>query len=155
MEYGAAAALEADGGAATAGDFGEDRLHLTGNYFGDGGEAQAVFVAEGQVAEEIADGDDTASFQSGGAVRAYAVEVFDRVGQGDGGHRILATLLYHRSRVGGVTLGKSKDLTQRTQRKAEDKEKGRRENLPQRRRGRRKNRRKGNPRPRFAGRATT
>ncbi len=98
--------MEADGGASAARDFGENCLDLAGDYCGDGGEAEAVFVAEGEVAQQIADGDDAASFESGGALRAYAVEVLDRVGEGDG-HRdvcaclapAVASLLYHRSRV--------------------------------------------------------
>ena len=106
VENGAAAALEADGGASAARDFGENCLDLAGDYFGDGGEAEAVFIAEREIAQQIADGDDAASFESGGALRAYAVEVFDRVGEGDG-HRdvcaclapAVASLLYHRSRV--------------------------------------------------------
>ena len=84
VKDGAAAAFEADGGPSSACDFSENRLHLAGDYFGDGGEAEAVFVAEREIAEEIADGDDAASFESGGTLRAYAVEVFHRVGERDG-----------------------------------------------------------------------
>ena len=78
-------------------DFGENCLYLAGNYFGDGSEAEAVFVAEGKIAEQIADRDDAASFESRGALRAYAVEIFDRVGEGDR-HQMgaSASLLYHR-----------------------------------------------------------
>jgi hypothetical protein len=54
---------------------------LAGDYFGDGSEAKAVFVAEGEIAQEIAHGEDTASFESGGALRAYAVKIFDRIGK--------------------------------------------------------------------------
>jgi hypothetical protein len=80
VKNGAAAALEADRRTPAACDFGEDRLDLARGYFGDGSEAEAVFVAERKVAEEIAYGDDAASFQGRGAVGAYAVEIFDRVG---------------------------------------------------------------------------
>jgi hypothetical protein len=88
VEDGAAAALEADRGAPSACDFGENCLNLARNYFGDWSETEAVFVAEGEIAEEIADGDDASSFESGGALRTYAVEIFDGVGQGDGRHRM-------------------------------------------------------------------
>ncbi len=117
VENGAAAALETDGGSAAAGDFGENRLHLARDDFGDGREAEAVFVAEGKIAEQVADGDDAASFESGGAVRADAVEVFDRVGEGDG--HVGSSLLYHRLWLGCVSRGKSKDLTQSARRKPE------------------------------------
>src|ERR1700683_2974554 len=80
----AAAALEAYGSASAACDFGENCLHWAGDYFGDGGEAEPVFVAKGEIAEEIADGDDAASFERGGALRAYAVKILHRVGERDG-----------------------------------------------------------------------
>jgi hypothetical protein len=80
VKNGAAAALEADRAAPAASDFGENCLDLARDYFGDGSEAEAVFVAEGKVAEEIAHGDDAASFEGRGALRTYAVEIFDRVG---------------------------------------------------------------------------
>ena len=84
VKDGAAAAFEADGGPTAACHFGENRLHLAGDYFGDGGEAEAVFVAEREIAEEIADGDDAASFESGGTLRPDAVEILHRVGKRDG-----------------------------------------------------------------------
>src|SRR5271156_7052136 len=88
VEDGAAAALEADGRSPAARDFGENCLHLAGNYFGDGCEAKAVLVAEREITEEVADGDDAASFERGGALRANAVEIFHRVGESDG-HQIV------------------------------------------------------------------
>ena len=50
VENRAAAALEADRGSSAAGNFSENCLHLAGDYFGDGSEAEAVFVAEGKIA---------------------------------------------------------------------------------------------------------
>src|SRR5580692_10396739 len=83
VKDGAAAAFEADGGPSAACDFSENRLHLAGDYFGDGGEAKAVFVAEREIAEEIADGDDAASFERCRALRTNAVEILHRVGERD------------------------------------------------------------------------
>src|SRR5580704_4093969 len=80
---GAATAFEADGGPSAACHFSENCLHLAGNYFGDGGEAKAVFVAEREIAEEIADGDDAASFERCRALRTNAVEILHRVGEKD------------------------------------------------------------------------
>ena len=80
VEDGTAAAMEANGSSSAAGYLGENRLDLARDHFGDSGEAEAVFVTEGEITEQVAHGDDAAIFQSGGALRAYAVEVFDRVG---------------------------------------------------------------------------
>ncbi len=49
QEHAFAIAGEADGGA--GGDFGLDGISVAGDYFGDGREADAVFVAEGEIAE--------------------------------------------------------------------------------------------------------
>jgi len=75
-----AAAREANRTASAGGDFREYRVHLAGNNFRDGRETDAVFVAEGKIAEQIADGGQTALFENRGAMRADASEIFHRVG---------------------------------------------------------------------------
>ena len=80
----AAAALEADGGPSSAGDFGENRVNLSRSNFGDGRETQAVFVAEGKIAEQIGDRENATFFERGGALRADSAQIFDRIGKSDG-----------------------------------------------------------------------
>jgi len=55
-------------------------VHLAGNNFRDGRETDAVFVTEGKIAEQIADGGQAALFEDCGAVRADASEIFHRIG---------------------------------------------------------------------------
>ena len=97
----AAAAREANRGASSAGDFGENRVDLPGNDFGNGREAKAVFVAEGKIAEQIGDGENAALFERGGALRTDSAQIFDRIGKSDGHssetreRRPITSLLYH------------------------------------------------------------
>ncbi len=55
-----------------------------GHGFGDGREAQAIFVAEGEIGEQIGDGDDAAFFEDGGALGADVLQEFDGVGKLNG-----------------------------------------------------------------------
>jgi hypothetical protein len=80
VEYCSAAAREANSAASAGGDFREDGVHLAGNNFRDGRETDAVFVTEGKIAEQIADGGQAALFEDCGAVRADASEIFHRIG---------------------------------------------------------------------------
>ena len=78
--YSSAAAREADRAASAGGDFREYGVHLAGNNFRDGRETDAVFVTEGKVAEQIADGGQATLFENSGAMRADASEIFYRIG---------------------------------------------------------------------------
>jgi hypothetical protein len=83
-------------------------VNLAGDDFGDFGETDAVFVTEGQIAQQIAGGEESAVFEKGGAVGADAAKKSDGSCQGDAhAFRIsagcclirvpgLAGLLYHR-----------------------------------------------------------
>ncbi len=85
VEYrSAAAAGEANRAASAGGDFREDGVHLAGNNFRDGRETDAVFVTEGKIAEQIADGGQAALFEDCGAMRADASKIFHRICQRDG-----------------------------------------------------------------------
>ena len=55
-----------------------------GMIFGDLREADAVLVAERQIAEQVADGRDAALFEHRGALRADAAQILHRIVQGDG-----------------------------------------------------------------------
>ena len=77
-------------GTATGGDFREDCVDLAGDDFGDGSEADAVFVSERKVVEEFPDRGDAALLKSRGALRSHAAEILHRMGQrnrvGGSGH---------------------------------------------------------------------
>jgi hypothetical protein len=77
VEYGGAAAPEADGGASSGGYFAENGVNLAGDDFGNFCETDAVFVTEGEIAEQIAGGEKAAFFEDGGAVGADAFDEFD------------------------------------------------------------------------------
>ena len=64
-------------------DLGENGLDLAGNELVDGRKADAVFVAEGKIAEQIADGQDAALLENRGAVGSDAAQKFHRVFEGD------------------------------------------------------------------------
>jgi hypothetical protein len=55
-------------------------VDLAGNYFRDGRETDAVFVAEGEIAEQVAYRGQATLFENCGAVRADASEIFHRIG---------------------------------------------------------------------------
>ena len=78
-----AAAREAYRAASAGGDFREDGVHLAGNNFRDGRETDAVFVTEGKIAEQIADGGQAALFEDCGAMRADASKILHRIRQRD------------------------------------------------------------------------
>jgi hypothetical protein len=50
---------------------------LARNDFGNFCETDAVFVTEGEIAEQVAGGEESAVFEDGGAVGAYAFDKFD------------------------------------------------------------------------------
>ena len=75
-----AAAREANRAASAGGDFRENRVDLTGNNFRDGREADAVFVTEGKIAEQISDRGQATLFEDCGAMRADASKIFHRIG---------------------------------------------------------------------------
>jgi hypothetical protein len=84
VEDGRATASEANGGASAGGYLCENGMNLAGNNFGDFSEADAVFVTEGKIAEQVAGGEESALFENCGAVRADASKKFYWSGQGDG-----------------------------------------------------------------------
>jgi hypothetical protein len=61
-----------------------DCVNLSGDDFGDGGEADAVLVSKRKIAEEIADGGDAAFFENRRALRPHASQVFHRIRQFEG-----------------------------------------------------------------------
>lgn len=79
VKYRAAAALEADRGTATSCDFRENRVDVPGSDFGNGRKSQAIFIAEGKVAEQIGNRQDAALFKRGGALRTDSAQVFNRI----------------------------------------------------------------------------
>src|SRR5580704_776728 len=83
VEDGWASASEADGGASTGGYLCENGVNLAGDNFSNFGEADTVFVTEGEIAEKVAGGEESAFLQHGGAVRANATEKFYWSCQGD------------------------------------------------------------------------
>ena len=72
-----AAGSEANGGAASGGYFGENGVNLTRDDFGNFCETDAVFVTEGEIAEQIAGGGEAAFFEDGGAMGANPFDEFD------------------------------------------------------------------------------
>ena len=77
LEDGAGAGAEEDGAA----DLADDGGHGAGGERGDGLRVEAVFVAEGQVVEQVFDGFDAAGGEGGGDALADAFYVFDRGGE--------------------------------------------------------------------------
>src|ERR1700678_2587409 len=85
-----------------------DRLHLSGNNFCDGREPNAVFVAEGKIAQQIAYSEYSPCFQNSGAMRSDSAQILHRIVESHRhGFRPLGTkaalLLYH-CRKGGCWL---------------------------------------------------
>ena len=79
FEQAEVAALEAgELGGAHVGDHGR---HLAGRELGDGLHVAAVFVAEGDVAEQVLDGGETLGLEHGGARRADAFDVSEGGGE--------------------------------------------------------------------------
>jgi hypothetical protein len=70
FEDGAGAGAE-EGGAA---DFADEGGHVAGIVEGEGLGVEAVFVAEGEVVEQVFDGDDAAFGEAGGDARADAFD---------------------------------------------------------------------------------
>ena len=106
MEDGAPSASEANGSSAADDDFGEYRANLARNNFGDFCEADAVFVAEGQVTEQVTRVHDAAFFEYGGAVRAYAAQILYRGCQGNG-HSIAIAMAEFIAAVCSISLATS------------------------------------------------
>jgi hypothetical protein len=79
-------------------------MHLAGNDFRDGSETDAVFVTEGKIAEQIADGGQATLFEDCGAVRADASKIFHRICQRDS----------HAFKGSGQSLMVSRNETRRT-----------------------------------------
>src|SRR5271156_2579764 len=71
-------------GATAIRDLGENRVNLTGNKLVDGSEADAIFVAEGEVAQQITNGQDAALLQDCSAMRPDPAQIFHRVFESDG-----------------------------------------------------------------------
>jgi hypothetical protein len=84
VEDGRATASEANGGASAGSYFSENCVNLPRDNFGNFGEADAIFVTEWEIAEQVAGGEESALFENGGAVGADASEKFDGSCQGDG-----------------------------------------------------------------------
>ena len=80
VKNGSGAAAKADGAAGRR-NFGVNGVDLAGNGIGDLREVEAVFVAEGEIGEQVGDGDNAALFEDGGALRADASEIFHGVGK--------------------------------------------------------------------------
>jgi hypothetical protein len=70
LEDGAGAGAE-EGGAA---DFADERGHVAGMVEAEGFWVEAIFVAEGEVVEEVFDGGDAALGEVGGDALAYALD---------------------------------------------------------------------------------
>ena len=77
LEDGAGAGAQQHGAA----DFADDGGHGAGGERGDGLRVQAVFVAKGQVVEQVFDGFDAARGEGGGDAFADAFYEFDRGGE--------------------------------------------------------------------------
>ncbi len=81
---------ETEGAAAESGgfggaDFGDNGGEFTGGEFGDGLEVGAVFVAEGEVIEEVFEGLESFGCEDGGTGGTDAFEVRERGVEGQGG----------------------------------------------------------------------
>ena len=61
----------------------ENGVNLTWNNLGNGRETNAIFVTEGKVTEQVADGQDPALFKNRGSMRADAAQIFYRVVESD------------------------------------------------------------------------
>ena len=77
LEHGARAGAEQDGAA----DFADDGGHGSGGERGDGLGVDAIFVAEGQVVEQVFYGFDAAGGEGGADALANAFYKFDRGGE--------------------------------------------------------------------------
>ena len=62
-------------------DFGDDRGHFSRAQFGDGARIQAVFVAEGQIVQQVIDGVNTFGGQHFGQAWANALDDTARSGR--------------------------------------------------------------------------
>ena len=83
VKHSCAPTSEAHRASPAAGHFGKNCVHLSGNDLRDGRESDSVFVAEGQIAEQIADGQDAALLERRGALRANAPQILHRIVQCD------------------------------------------------------------------------
>jgi hypothetical protein len=80
FEDGGGAGAEQDGAA----DFADERGHVAGLVVAEGLGVEAVFVAEGQVVEEVFDGVDTALGERDGDALTYTLEELDGRGEVEG-----------------------------------------------------------------------
>ena len=77
LEDGAGAGAEEDG----ASDFADEGGHVSGVVEGEGLGVEAVFVAEGEMVEEVFDGGDAAVREAGGDAVADALDELDGRGE--------------------------------------------------------------------------
>ncbi len=87
VKHGAAPAAEPHRASAAARHFGQNRLHLPGNNFGDLRESNPVLVAEWQIAEQVANGHNPALLERRRTMRPHAAQIFHRIAEIDRHHQ--------------------------------------------------------------------